>query len=240
MDGPLKTETAILPDREGVASEAAGRIAKAVAGGVAERGAAHLALSGGRSPGPVLDALAGLKDLPWDRVHFHWSDERCVPPDHPESNYRLVWERLLSKIHLSPERVHRLHGELEPAEGAAAGDRELRRALGSGGRLDVALLGLGEDGHTASLFPGTAALSERRRLVCANRVPALDAWRLTMTFPVLNAAREVLVLAPGKSKAGIVAQVLEGPPAIYPVQALRPKSGRLAFLLDREAAKFLE
>ncbi|MBI4423976.1 MAG: 6-phosphogluconolactonase [Elusimicrobia bacterium] len=236
----MKAEVAILPDAAQAASEAARRLAAAAEAAVAARGEAHLALSGGRSPGPVFDALARRPGLPWARVHLHWADERCVPPGHAESNYRLARERLLSKVPVAPERVHRLRGELEPAAAAAEASRELRRALGPRGRLDAVLLGLGEDGHTASLFPGTAALAERRRPVCANRVPALAAWRLTMTFPALNAVREVLVLACGKAKARVLARALHGPPGVYPIQSLRPTSGRLAFLLDREAAKFLQ
>jgi 6-phosphogluconolactonase len=183
----------------------------------------------------------------WDRVHFFFGDERHVPPDHPDSNYRMAYRALLSKIPAPSGNVHRFATEL-PDAGAAAEYAEyaLRRffALGAGEvpRFDLVLLGMGADGHTASLFPGSEALKETAKLAVAPWVEALEAKRLTLTLPVFNHAAEVLFLVSGANKAEALKEVLTGPfrPELYPAQAIRPSDGRLLFFVDRDAARGLD
>jgi 6-phosphogluconolactonase len=153
-----------------------------------------VALAGGSTPRAAYALLATEEfaaRVDWSRVHVLWGDERCVPPDDPDSNYRMAREALLDKIPIPTENVHRIRGELPPDEAAAAYQAELEAVLGAGGRFDLVLLGMGVDGHTASLFPGTAALHEGERWVVAAFVDKLSAWRVTLTPVVLNAAAQV-------------------------------------------------
>ncbi len=213
---------------------------------VAARGRAAVALAGGRTP---REAYARLAEPPcreavdWSRLEIFWGDERCVPPDHPDSNFRMAREVLLSRVPVPLANIHRLRGELEDPETAAreyeAVLRTTLRPLGDRPpRLDLVLLGLGPDGHTASLFPGTAVLREARSWVRPAWVEQLQAWRLTLTLPVINAARHVLFLVTGADKAPVVQAVLEGPrdPGRLPAQLVAPTEGRVEWLLDREAA----
>jgi 6-phosphogluconolactonase len=146
----------------------------------------------------------------WDAVHFFWSDERCVPPTDGDSNYRMARETLLSALPLPESNVHRWRSELPPEEAARAYEKDLRRLVGVPPVLDLVILGLGGDGHTASLFPGSAALEIRDRYAAENFVPALGAWRLTLTYSALNAAREALFLVEGKAKREIVRKIQGG------------------------------
>ena len=207
------------------------------------------ALTGGKTPLPLYARLAdpAARDrVPWDRTVVFWSDERCVPPDDEHSNYRAARETLLDHVPISAERVHRMRGEDTDHERAAAEyERVLRWAMGNAGgrapRLDLALLGLGPEGHTASLFPGSRAIAEEERLASAVRhagdpEPRVD--RLTLTPPAFNAAREVLFLVTGSSKAAAVRATLEGPrdPERWPAQTIIPAEGIVTWLLDRAAA----
>lgn len=213
---------------------------------IAARGRFHVAMSGGSTPRPLYELLAAApyRDaLDWPRIEIWFGDERCVPPDSPRSNFRMVHEALLQHVPVPAVNVHRMRGECPPAEAAQAYEHEVQASFGSGApaRLDLILLGIGEDGHTASLFPGTDALHERRRQVCAQYVEAQQEWRLTLTFPVLNAAEALWVLVLGADKAEILGRVLDGPPQpeALPIQSLAPASGRLEWWMDTAASSRL-
>jgi 6-phosphogluconolactonase len=195
-----------------------------------------VALAGGSTPKALYKLLAQSPyrdSIDWNNVHFYFGDERCVPPDHPDSNFRMAEESLLAKIPLAAEQIHRMQCELPPLEAAAQYTTEMR-PLGIPPRFDLVLLGMGPDGHTASLFPGTQALDETRAPVVAVYVPQLDAWRVTLTAPVLSAAREVVVTVAGVEKADALQKALEGPPGSVPIQLVQADS--LTFLVDRAAA----
>ena len=206
-----------------------------------ERGRCAVALSGGSTPKNVYRLLADepfRSRVPWSQIEFFWGDERHVPIDHPDSNYRMAAEALLSKVPVRPRNVHRMHGEIADAALAAREyEDELRAAFNaseSTPRFDLMLLGLGSDGHTASLFPGSAALAERQHWCVANWVSALTAYRLTMTFPVLNAARAVAFIVGGAEKASIVREVIHGSRDV-PARRVQPIDGELWWMLDRAA-----
>jgi len=237
----------ISPTPAATAEAAAQLFADAVVKAVASRGVARVAISGGTTPKAMFALLADaaqpyVKQVPWDRLELFWVDERCVPPDDAESNYRMTKEALLSKVPLAAERVHRMEGELEPEVAAARYESEIRNAFKLEGAetptFDLVLLGMGDDGHTASLFPHTEALNEMSRIVVANHVPQKETWRITLTWPVINQGREVAFLIEGAGKAQVLHDVLLGPyqPETYPSQIIRPASGRLLFLLDAAAA----
>jgi 6-phosphogluconolactonase len=178
-------------------------------------------------------------NVEWSKVQLLWGDERCVPPDNEASNYHMTRAALLDYVPVAAANVHRIRGEDDPVEAAAAYEREMRRVLGAAaGRIDFVLLGLGEDGHTASLFPGAVAAHDDSRWVIATRAPTAPVWRVTLTPVVINAAAEVAFLVAGAAKAGIVQRVLEGPrhPHELPAQLIAPASGRVAWFLDAAAA----
>jgi 6-phosphogluconolactonase len=228
---------------------AAGALAERALAAVRARGRFAIALSGGTTPRRLYALLADPAEpwrarFPWGETEVFFGDERHVPPDHPDSNYGMARAALLSRVPIPPERVHRVLAEETEAEAAAQDyERELRRALGAPApevpRLDVALQGMGPDGHTASLFPGSAALEERARLVAAPFVERLGVHRITFTFPILDAARAVIFLVAGADKAERVAEVLEGPPGALPAGRVRPRTGELVWLLDAAAASRL-
>ena len=196
---------------------------------IAAQGSCGLGLAGGKTPEPVYRELALASSVDWTRVDVFFGDERSVPPDHPESNYHMVHLALLSRVAIPAGQVHRMEAE-RPDRDAAARDYEC--LLPS--QLDVLLLGMGPDGHTASLYPGSAALDERHRLVVPVVGPKAPAERLTVTPPVIEAARTVAVIATGEDKAAMVARAIEGPlaPKAVPVQlALRG-----VWYLDQAAA----
>jgi len=213
---------------------------------VALRGRFTLALSGGHTP-QALHALLAAPEEPfrgridWAATEVFFGDERCVGPDHPESNYGAARASLLARVPLPAANVHRLRGEDDPPAAAAAYEADLRRVVPAERglpRLDLVLLGLGSDGHTASLFPGTAALEEETRLVVANEVPQVGGFRLTFTLPLIGAARAVAFLVAGEEKAAAVADVLEGRDA-PPAARVRLADGDLAWFLDEAAASRL-
>jgi 6-phosphogluconolactonase len=184
--------------------------------------------------------------MPWDKLDLWWVDERAVPPDNPDSNYRMTREAMLDKAPLKPKQVHRIEGELDPNDAAARYEMELRNGFGLKDtelpRFDLLQLGLGPDGHTASLFPHTAALHETSRLVTANHVTTVkDSWRVTLTQPVINNAADVFFLIGGGDKAQILKEVLLGPVDAerLPSQSIAPAGGILTLLLDRAAAALL-
>ena len=215
--------------------------------GGATRGIARLALSGGSTPKAVFKLLADpaqpfLATVPWDKLQLFWVDERCVPPDNAESNFGVCRDLLLSKVSLPSSQVFRMEGELDPEEAASRYESKLRNTFKLEGAelpaFDLVVLGMGPDGHTASLFPNTAALDEMNRLVVANHVAQKDTWRITLTWPVINQAHEVAFWMDGPEKTDVLAEVLTGPrdPEHLPSQLIRPANGKLLFLLDEAAS----
>ena len=240
-------EVRILPDSAALARAAADEFIRSARAAVAAHARFTVALSGGSTPKATFallatDELRGANKLPWDKVHVFFGDERHVPPDHDDSNYRMATDALLAKVPIPPGNVHRVHAELAAAVAAAEYESELRRVFnprpGEFPRFDLIVLGMGPDGHTASLFPGTAALEEHRALVVANWVEKLKSHRITLTYPVLNAAAEVLFVAGGADKADMLRHVLLGDPSghTYPAQFVRPQNGQLLWLMDEAAA----
>jgi 6-phosphogluconolactonase len=235
-------------DLDALSRAAADELIELARAAIAARGRFHVALSGGSTPKRLLQLLAARPgDLAWDRVELWWGDERCVPPDHADSNYGMARAALLDPLRplgalgLDEARVHRIHGELDPGGAARAYEDELRAALGDPPVLDCALLGMGPDGHTASLFPDSPAIGETRRWVVANPVvsplvPGGAATRITLTAPALDRARHVRFLVAGADKAGALAAVLEGPrePRRYPAQLI--EAADVAWLVDAAAA----
>ncbi|MBI1745915.1 MAG: 6-phosphogluconolactonase [Acidobacteria bacterium] len=216
---------------------------------VMAKGRFTVALSGGSTPRALYARLAGepFRDcVPWSKVHLFWGDERCVPPDHGDSNYGMVKEALLSKVPIPPENIHRMPGERkDPVRAAFEYEQTLAEFFNLSRtelpRFDLILLGLGEDGHTASLFPGTVVLHERKRLAAAPYVEKLHTYRLTLTPPVLNHAANILFMVSGEAKATILREVLEGEyqPEQRPAQLIRPTPERLLWMIDRAAASRL-
>ena len=207
---------------------------------VEQNGLFAFALAGGSTPEGfyrVLSQGVWKERFPWRETVFFWSDERAVGPESPESNYRLAMGAMLSAAPVSPVHVIRMRGEATDLEQAAAEyESEVVAVLGGRNlKFDLVLLGMGEDGHTASLFPGSAAVAEEHKLVVANRVESLNANRLTFTFPLINRARNIFVLVTGERKAGIVKQVFSGT-GNFPVQKLRSADGQLTWWMDRAAA----
>jgi|ERR1700680_2322269 len=219
--------------------------AKLAADAVQKRGRFCAALSGGSTPKGMYSLLAASSTpIPWERVYFFWGDERYVPPTDPESNYRMAYEAMLSRVPVPPQNIFRIPSEEKDPELAAQQyEQTLIKFFGLNSgefpRFDLVLLGLGPDGHAASLFPDSTALKEASRLVVANWVEKFKTHRITMTLPVLNNAAVVEFLVSGKEKAGIVHQVLDDDGNQYPSQMIRPRNGRLVWLLDQAAASEL-
>ncbi len=199
----------------------------------------HVALSGGSTPKKLFDVLAarGRDALPWDRVELWWGDERCVPADHPDSNYGMAKQHLIDPLRLDPARIHRLEGERPATEAAQDYERALIGALGAPPIFDLVWLGMGPDGHTASLFPDSPGVRENRAFVIANEVDSPltkgPATRLTMTLPVLDAARHVRFLVGGADKAATLAEVAKGPNPKYPSSLVA--AADTAWLIDAAA-----
>jgi len=237
----------VVVDRSALMRAAAERIATLAAEAIERHGRFDWVLSGGSTPEQLYALLASpeqARRIDWARVAFFFGDERCVPPDDPQSNYRMARASLLAPLGVRADQVHRMRGELG-AEAAAEDYRaELARCPGPGANglpvFDLVLLGLGGDGHTASLFPGTAALDERTRWVVGNHPDGLVP-RVTLTYPVLDAARRVLFLVSGADKARAVHDVLHGTsPVVLPAARVRPHSGDAEWLLDATAASALD
>jgi len=242
---PASCEVRILPSAPDVAAEGAGVFVAAAKEAIAARGVFHVALSGGSTPRALHELLSReplSRKVDWKRVRFFWGDERCVPPDSDRSNYRMALETLLEPLRIPAEHVFRMRGEDQPRAAAASYEEVLGREIGARGpRLDLIFLGLGPDGHTLSLFPGTRALRERSRTVVANYVPKFREWRLTVTYPVVNAARRVVFLAEGAAKRDPAAKILRKKPGFrqLPASGVRPRGGQLLWLLDQEAGRDL-
>ena len=245
MPRPVTITYRISPTPAEVAKAAAELFTTAVINAVSARGVARVAISGGTTPKAMFTLLAAepfASLVPWDKLDLFWVDERCVPPDNADSNYRMTREALLSKVPLPADRIHRMEGELTPEVAAARYESTIRNAFRLEGAetptFDLILLGMGDDGHTASLFPHTEGLNDLTHIVIANHVPQKDTWRITLTSPVINQGREVAFLIEGAAKAQVLHDVFLGPfqPDTYPSQIIRPASGRLTLLLDSAAA----
>ncbi len=200
-----------------------------------------MVLSGGKTPRVIFRYLAMpvfAEHINWRAVHFFWGDERCVPPDHPDSNFRLAQENLLRPLAIPAENIHRIEGELSPSEAATRYNAGLQAFFnGELPRFDLIHLGMGEDGHTASLFPGTAALAETEAKVVANDVPQLKTTRITFTAPLINAAHAVEFFVIGSEKANVLREVLVGDQHChYPSQMIHPSQGTLTWLVTADAA----
>jgi len=240
------TKIEIFENAEALSRAAAGRFVRVTSAAARMRGRCAVALSGGSTPRSVYQSLAdapNLSRVPWDRIEFFWGDERHVPPEHPDSNYRAVMEAMLSKVPVTAAQIHRMRGEMPDVERSALEYEDAISAVVSGvpvPRFDLILLGLGTDGHTASLFPGTSALAERHRWCTANWVSALNAHRITLTLPVFNAAREIMFIVSGAEKAPIVRDVLRDLPTteaqLLPAHLIQPDNGDVWWMLDRAAA----
>ena len=237
----------IVADAEAMSKAAAETLVEHIRDTLKTRDAYSIVLSGGSTPRRLYALLANdalIRDqIPWDRVHFFWGDERHVPPDHPDSNYRMANAALLSNAPIPAANIHRIRAEDADAEKAAAAyAHEIRRFFkidtGQMPRFDCVLLGMGTDGHTASLFPGTAALEETRRLVVANWVEKFQSYRITLTVPVFNNATRIIFLISGQQKANMLKSVLAHGQVsdTYPIQRIRPKQGQCIWLIDTSAA----
>ena len=200
-----------------------------------ERNEFRIALSGGNTPRPVYARLAAVAhDLPWDAVRITFSDERCVPPNDRESNFGMAWENLLAPAAVPEKSILRMRGEIDPQIAAQEYQDQLDVMASRCGEPiythDLILLGLGDDGHTASLFPGTAALDETTRWVVANFVPKLNAWRLTFTFPLINRARHILFLVGAAKNPGLIQRVLDGDQQL-PAARVDPSAGEVTWMI---------
>jgi 6-phosphogluconolactonase len=249
----MRGQIDVFPDRNRLALAATQRIQHAAQHAIDRQGRFTLVLSGGSTPRPVYELLSQESTrLDWAKAHVFWGDERCLPPENAESNYRVARETLLDNLPIPHDQVHRIHGEESPTQAAESYEQELRAFFTPHETLarynsetdfpafDLILLGMGNDGHTASLFPGSPALEETRRWVVAvdhDQPPPPLVPRITLTLPVINAARTIIFLVSGESKADRLEEVIrrqEASPA--PAARVQPKSGSLVWLLDEAAA----
>ena len=242
MAEPVTIEFSVLADLEAMSHEAARFVLLSAREAVICTGRCTVALAGGETPRRLYELLASDEyrgAMPWDEIDWFWSDERCVPPDDPRSNYHLAWDVMLGRAGVAPDRVHRIPAEVRPPSRAAHSYEATVRDLVPDFAFDLIILGVGEDGHTASLFPGDRALEQRERLVTSVRRKGATATpeRITMTYPLLNRGHSVLVLAAGAGKREVVQAVRADPVAAaerFPAARLRP-AGHLTWLVDREA-----
>jgi 6-phosphogluconolactonase len=246
----LRIEYCVEPDTTALARRAAQHFVEAAEEAITRKGRADLAISGGSTPKAAFKLLGDPSHpwrarMPWDKLELYWVDERTVPPTDAESNYRMTREALLDHVPLKPEQVHRMEGELEPEVAASRYESLLRNRFRLEGaeypRFDLIQLGMGNDGHTGSIFPHTEAIHALGRLVTANKVPQKDTWRLTLTWPVINQANSVFFLIGGKDKAEVLKEVFMGPRDAerLPSQLIWPSSGILTLFLDKDAAALL-
>jgi 6-phosphogluconolactonase len=237
-------EIKVVPDAKAVAAEAAERVTAAAEHAIAERGRFSIALSGGSTPKALYALLAAepyRSRIDWSKVHILFGDERAVPPDHKDSNFKMADEALLSKAPIPKAQVYRMKGELGDKADQAAKEYGLMLKAEFPDGLDVVLLGMGGDGHTASIFPGTMAVKEKEHRVVgyfAENSSTGKSWRITMTAPFINQAREILVLLAGADKAARLREVLEGPedPNRLPIQLIKPTQGKIVWIMDVAAA----
>ncbi len=235
--------TIICRDAAELSRKAAQRFAELARQAIDARGRFSVALAGGSTPKALYSLLASgtfSEQLAWRQIHLFWGDERCVPPDHAESNFRMVQEALLAQIVIPIDNVQRMAGENVPSVAAAEYEAQLRKHFhvdnDAWPRFDLILLGLGEDGHTASLFPRSSALQDQQHWVAATYVEKLNAHRLTLTLPAINYAREIFFLVAGQSKAAIVREVLQAKKRDCPAAQIQPTRGQLTWFITQDAA----
>jgi 6-phosphogluconolactonase len=238
MNGP---EIIVTSDVASISHDVADRLVQIAKEIIAERGRFTFCLSGGSTPKSLFELMASdayRNKFDWDHVHVFWGDERSVPPDHADSNYRMANEAMLSKVPIPKANVHRMEAEAADLPGAAAAyETMLRSFFGDLPNFDVLLLGMGPDGHTASLFPGSQALTEQQKWCVPNWVEKFNTWRMTLTYPVLNHSERVFFLAGGKDKADVLKTVLEDTHKVtYPCQGVKPDHGVLVWFIDMAAA----
>ncbi len=236
----MQPQIKVSPDFDALVAGAAERIVDLAERAIADHGSFSIALSGGKTPESLYALLASKPYLPrvnWAKVHVYFGDERMVPPDSDQSNFRMADRALLAHVPIPKTQIYRIRGEIDPQQAAKEYGELLKAQFGDGG-MDLILLGMGDDGHTASLFPGTEALAEKKHRMAANFVPKLSAWRATMTAPFINRAATVMILVAGKEKSKRVQEVLEGAkdPQRLPIQLIEPENGTLVWLLDAGAA----
>ncbi len=236
----------VYPDAEQLAGAAAVYFVDSVRQAIEKQGRFSVALSGGSTPKALYALLATdeiAAQVEWPYVHVFWGDERCVPPNHADSSYLMARNALLDHVPLPSQNISRIQGELPPAQAAADYEHTLRAFFGDQAepRFDLIWLGMGDDGHTASLFPHTDALNERTRWVVENYVASKQVWRITLTAQAINAAENIVFLVTGAGKAERLRQVLKGPqnPQELPSQLVRPSNGQLIWMMDSEAAALL-
>jgi 6-phosphogluconolactonase len=240
------SEIKVYADASALARAAAEHFVALSAEAINRRGRFAVALSGGSTPRAMYALLATsefVSRVEWARVHAFWGDERCVPPEHPDSNFRMAREALLDRVPIPAGNIYRMRGEMEPALATDEYESALQTFFADGQpHFDLILLGMGDDGHTASLFPGTAAIHEQTRWAAAQYVEKLRVWRVTLTPVVVNAAANVIFVVSGAGKAERLKQVLTGPyqPDVLPSQIVRPTNGRLSWLVDSDAAARLK
>src|SRR5688500_17689742 len=233
MSSERRATVDVRADTADLIVAAADRVVDLAAAAVASAGRFVMALSGGSTPRALYARLASpacATRIDWAKVHLFWGDERCVPPEHADSNYRMARETLLDKVAIPAANIHRMRGEDEPAVAAIAYEAELRSTLPTvRPRFDLVLVGMGDDGHTASLFPGLKAVRETVRWAMAEYVAAVAMWRLTLTPVALNGAAHVLFLVSGADKSTMLRRVLEGPahPDALPAQVVQPDDGEV-------------
>ncbi len=237
----------IFSDLNDLSSGATERILVLLKRAISERGEFHIALAGGTTPRQLYQRLGSPRfadHIPWDKIHLYFGDERSVPPDHPDSNYRMVQDSLISRVPFAKEHIHRIHGELPDLSQAARDyattlQTNLPKSPCGQVQFDLVLLGMGNDGHVASLFPDTPILQQYNALVDTVHVAKLDAWRISITFPVIDNARNIMILVSGDQKADIVRRVFSNTSsADLPVQMIKPK-GQCEWYLDNAAAQLL-
>lgn len=244
METALNRDIRVFPDSDALAAAAAAFFADSATEAIGNRGRFSVALSGGATPRKLF-RLLGLEyrdRLRWGSIHLFWADERSVPPDHEQSNYRLAYDELISKISMPSGNIHRIQGELDPAEAAREYEKTMHGHFGSEGIpvFDLILLGLGKDGHTASLFPGSEALLKEDHLAVPSYSGSTGDRRVTLTLPVLNNAADIIFLVSGRSKAGIVSEILmQGKADLYPAGLVHPPAGDVMWFMDKEAASGL-
>ena len=246
----MPPDVRILTNIDAIAKRAAQDFVQSATQAVSEKGSFTVALSGGSTPKALYSLLAGdaalRSQLPWDKMYLYFGDERSVGPDHPDSNFRMATETMLSKVPIKPEQVFRIKGEYKDTEKAAQEYEQVLRtsfkiAEGQFPRFDLVFLGIGNEGHTASLFPGTKALHETKRLVVRNWVGKLYTNRVTLTAPAINNAARVVFMVTGADKALSLKGILEGPyePDQLPAQIIQPPNGKLLWLVDTVAGGML-
>lgn len=237
----IDADVIVLENEEALAEHVADRFIEDAEEAISMHGVFNVALAGGSTPKAAYELLGAdprRGEVDWEKVRFFWSDERCVPPTDDESNYKMAKLAMLDKLGIDPAHVHRMAGEDQPERAASSYADVIRRHLGPDPRFDLIMLGMGPDGHTASLFPGSSPATDDRLLVNAPFVPKFNTYRITFTPHLLNNARAVVIATAGPSKTDVLERVLRGPydPNTYPVQIVAPAGGSLTWYVDRVAA----